>query len=93
MTHRIGLNTGISLPVSTTPGSMARNNTMSKPKTFSYCMTLRLTAPMESELEDLAYDRHLSKAGTIRRILARAIADAHECELADQYRQFQGGAL
>jgi hypothetical protein len=66
---------------------------MSRPTRYSYSMTLRLEPRMESELEDLAYDRHLSKAGTIRRILARAIADAHECELADQYRQSHGGAL
>jgi hypothetical protein len=49
---------------------------MSKMKTFPYCMTLRLTAPMETELENLAYDRHLSKAGFIRRCLHLAIADA-----------------
>jgi hypothetical protein len=39
-------------------------------------MTLRLTIPMESELEDLAYTLRLSKAGTIRRILGRAFAGA-----------------
>ena len=49
---------------------------MSKMKTFPYCMTLRLTAPMESELENLAYDRNVSKAGFIRRCLHLAIADA-----------------
>ena len=64
---------------------------MSKPKTFPYCMTLRLSAPMESELENLAYDWRLSKAGTIRRILRRAISDEHE--LPDQYRQVHGGEL
>jgi len=31
---------------------------------------------METDLEDLAYDLRLSKAGTIRRILGRAITDA-----------------
>ena len=66
---------------------------MSKTKTFPYCMTLRLSAPMESELENLAYDRRMSKAGFIRRALRRAIADAHEHELADQYRQSHGGEL
>jgi len=39
-------------------------------------MTLRLEPSMESELENIAYDRRLSKAGTIRRILGRAIAGA-----------------
>ncbi len=39
-------------------------------------MTLRLTNDMESELEDLAYDRNVSKAGFIRRCLHRAISDA-----------------
>ena len=65
---------------------------MSKMKTFPYCMTLRLTAPMETELENLAYDRNVSKAGFIRRCLRRAIAEAYE-HVPDQYRQDQGGAL
>jgi hypothetical protein len=51
---------------------------MSKMKTFPYCMTLRLTAPMETELENLAYDRNVSKASFIRRCLYRAIADARQ---------------
>ena len=46
---------------------------------------------MESELETLAYDWRLSKAGTIRQILRRAIAYEHE--LPDQYRQVHGGEL
>ena len=65
---------------------------MSKMKTFPYSMTLRLTTPMESELENLAFDNHLSKAGFIRRCLRRAIAEAYE-HVPDQYRQDQGGAL
>ena len=73
-------------------GFDGRNKTMSKMKTFPYCMTLRLTAPMETELENLAYDRNVSKAGFIRRCLRRAIAEAYE-HVPDQYRQDQGGAL
>jgi predicted DNA-binding protein len=49
---------------------------MSRPKTFPYAMTLRLSSEMETALEDLAYDLRLPKAGTIRRILGRAIAEA-----------------
>ena len=65
---------------------------MSKMKTFPYSMTLRLTTPMESELENLAFDNHLSKAGFIRRCLRRAIAEAYE-HVPDQYRRDEGGAL
>jgi hypothetical protein len=64
------------------------NNTMSRPKNFPYAMTLRLTAPMESELENLAYTLRLSKAQFIRIALRRAIADAYEHEM--QYTQLQG---
>ena len=55
-----------------------RNKKMSRQTRFPYCMTLRLTAPMESELETLAYDWRLSKAATIRQILRRAISAEHE---------------
>ena len=51
---------------------------MSRQTTFPYAMTLRLSRNMESELENLAYDLRLSRAGTIRRILGRAIAEAYE---------------
>ena len=61
---------------------------MSKTKTFPYCMTLRLSAPMESELENLAYDRQMSKASFIRRCIGEAIADAYEH--GTQNTQFQG---
>ena len=75
------------------PPKDGRNNTMSKLKTFPYCMTLRLTAPMESELENLAYDLRLSRAGTIRQILRRAIADAYDHGTPSRSFQTQGGAL
>jgi hypothetical protein len=64
------------IQVSAMPDQDGWNKTMSKLKRFPYCMTLRLSAPMESELENLAYDLRLSRAGTIRRILRRAITDA-----------------
>jgi hypothetical protein len=66
---------------------------MSKLKTFPYCMTLRLSAPMESEVEDLAYERHVSKAGFIRRCIRQGIADAYEHGTRNTHLQAQGGAL
>ena len=56
-------------------------------------MTLRLDTRMESELEDLAYTQRTSKAGTIRRILGRAIAEAHGFGTPNKTFQTQGGAL
>ena len=55
-------------------------------------MTLRLTNDMESELESLAYDRRLSKAGTIRQMLRRGIAQAYGHGTQDEHLQAQGGA-
>ena len=69
------------------------NKNMSKMKTFPYCMTLRLTAPMESELENLAYDLRLSKAGFIRRCIRHGIANASERGTQNTQSQTQGGAL
>jgi hypothetical protein len=48
---------------------------------------------MESELENLAYDLRLSRAGTIRQILRRAIADAYDHGTPSRSFQTQGGAL
>ena len=56
-------------------------------------MTLRLEPSMESELEDLAYGRNVSKAGFIRRCIRQAIADAHERGTQNTHLQEQGGAL
>ena len=56
-------------------------------------MTLRLSAPMESELDNLAFDHNLSKAGFIRIALRRAIADAYERGTQHTQLQTQGGAL
>ncbi|HYW45173.1 MAG TPA: hypothetical protein VE959_20085 [Bryobacteraceae bacterium] len=66
---------------------------MRKNTSFPCCMTLRLSTNMESELADLAYDLRLSRAGTIRRILGRAIADVTKKEIRIGNGQRQGGAL
>jgi DNA polymerase/3'-5' exonuclease PolX len=66
---------------------------MSRQTRFPYAMTLRLDTRMESELEDLAYTQRTSKAGTIRRILGRAIAEAHGFGTPNKTFQTQGGAL
>jgi len=70
---------------------MAATNTMTRPTRYAYAMTLRLEPRMESALADLAFDLTLSKAGAIRRILHRAIADAHQHELPITTFQAQGG--
>jgi len=67
------------------------NKTMSRSKNFPYAMTLRLSTPMQAEVENLAYDSRMPKAQFIRTVLRRAIAD--EYALPDQYRQVHGGAL
>ena len=56
-------------------------------------MTLRLEPSMESELENLAYDRNVSKAGFIRRCIGQAIADAHQHGTSTKHSQAQRGAL
>ena len=56
-------------------------------------MTLRLSAPMESELDNLAFDHNLSKAGFIRIALRRAIADAYDHATQNTHLRVQGGAL
>ena len=66
---------------------------MSRPTRYSYSMTLRLEPSMGSELEDLAYRQRTSKAGTIRRILGRAIAQAYQHKCSPRTFQTKGGAL
>ena len=56
-------------------------------------MTLRLEPSMESELEDLAYTQRTSKAGTIRRILGRAISESQIRQTAPASSQNLGGTL
>jgi predicted DNA-binding protein len=46
---------------------------MKKSTKYAHCMTLRLPADLEAALESLSSDLGISKAGLIRRILARAI--------------------
>lgn len=59
---------------------------------FPHCMTLRLSRQMDEDLESLAYDWRSSKAGTIRRILARAIAEARQGQLRTPNAEGRGGA-
>ena len=63
---------------------------MSRPTRYSYSMTLRLEPSMDSELENLAFDRHVSKAGFIRRCIRQGIADAYRHGTQDTQNQ---GAL
>jgi hypothetical protein len=56
-------------------------------------MTLRLSTPMQAEVENLAYDSRMSKAQFIRFALRRAIADAYEHGTQKTHFQTQGGAL
>ena len=66
---------------------------MSRSRNYPFSMTLRLTTPMQSEVEDLAYERHVSKAGFIRRCIRQGIADAYEHGTRNTHLQAQGGAL
>ena len=56
-------------------------------------MTLRLSSPMQCEVENLAYESRLSKAQFIRIALRRAIADAYDHGTPSRSFQTQGGAL
>ena len=67
---------------------------MTRTTRFPHCMTLRIDRQMDNDLEDLAYDHHrLSKAATIRRILAKAIAESHQNVIAISKTEDLGGAL
>ena len=66
---------------------------MSRSRNYPYSMTLRLSSPMQSEVENLAYDSRLSKAQFIRFALRRAIAEAYEYGTQNKLSQTQGGAL
>ena len=78
-------------PVSLMPLEDGGSKMMKRSKHFPYAMTLRLSSPMQCQVENLAYDSRLSKAQFIRIALRRAIAYEHE--LPDQYRQVYGGEL
>jgi len=56
-------------------------------------MTLRLANNMEVELENLAYVFQLSKAGTLRKIIRRAVMENHQNEIAILNSERQGGVL
>lgn len=60
---------------------------------YPRCMTLRLDPRMDDDLDDLAYDLRLSRAGTMRRILGRAIAEASERTAAHEAFQGRGTQL
>jgi hypothetical protein len=47
---------------------------MNRSTSFPYAMT----SNMDAEIESLAYSLQLSKAGTIRRILRRAIVESYQ---------------
>jgi hypothetical protein len=70
-----------------------RNKYMNRSRTYPYSMTLRLSSPMQSEVENLAYECRLSKAQFIRIALRRAIADAYEHGTQNTPIPAQGGAL
>jgi hypothetical protein len=55
-------------------------------------MTLRLDYPTETQLESLAYDLRLSKAGTVRRCIHQAIADMQRRHSSARKSKFEGGA-
>ena len=66
---------------------------MIRSKNYPYAMTLRLSSPMQSEVENLAYDSRLSNAQFIRIALRRAIAEAYDHRTTSKSFQIQGGAL
>jgi hypothetical protein len=81
------------IPVSVMPLENGRSKNMSRSRNYPYSMTLRLSNPMESELENLAYDRRMSKASFIRHCIAESIADAHDHRTPTKCCQNQKGAL
>jgi len=66
---------------------------MSRQTRYPRCWTLRLSPVLDDALESFAYELRLSKAGTIRRILGRAIAEAHGRPEAQRIFQSRGAEL
>ena len=66
---------------------------MKRSKHFPYAMTLRLSSPMQSEVENLAYDSRISQAQLIRRCIRQGIADVYEHGTQNTHFQTEGGAL
>jgi hypothetical protein len=93
MRHGMGIDTCMPFRYRPCRVRWPEHKTMSRQTRFPYCMTLRLAAPMESELENLAYDRRMSKAEFIRRCIGQAIADAYQHGTPNKCSQAQRGAL
>ena len=67
---------------------------MTDPTRFPYSVTLRLPRQMEYDLENIAYDHRLSRAGFIRRTLAKAMqAESHQNVIAISKTEDLGGAI
>src|ERR1035441_2685539 len=93
MAHRRRIDTCISHPGIRDAVEDGGSNTVSRSRNYPYSMTLRLSSPMQSEVENLAYERHVSKAQFIRRALRAAIATAYEHGTQNTHVQTQRGAL
>lgn len=66
---------------------------MNRSKTYPYAMTLRLSIPMQTEVENRAYECRMSKAGFIRRCIRLGISDAYDRGTQNLGFQKEGGAL
>jgi len=66
---------------------------MSKPKNFPHAMTLRLSEPMHTAVENLAYDARISQSGFIRRCIHRGITLAYEGKPSSALGRIGGGEL
>ena len=93
MRHGIGIDTFVSHPGIRGSVEDGGNKKMIRSRNYPYSMTLRLSSPMQCEVENLAYDSRLSKAQFIRRALRRAIADAYEHGTQKTHFQTEGGEL
>jgi hypothetical protein len=91
LAHRIGIHTCSSHSGIVDAVEDGGSKMMKRSKHFPYAMTLRLSSPMQCQVENLAYDSRMSKAQFIRTVLRKAIAELHD--LPDQYRQVYGGEL
>ncbi len=60
---------------------------------YPYNFTLRLDQRMESALEDLSHTFRTSRAGLIRRILARGISEAYKEITTRRNTEGRGGLL
>ena len=81
------------IPVALMPLKDGRRKNMSRSRNYPFSMTLRLTTPMQCEVENLAYESRLSKAQFIRIALRRAITDAYDHATQNTHLRVQGGEL